>query len=433
MSDESKPDRDRDDPRGGGRSPEPAPAPEVAPPAATAPAIGRVERDGSAPQAPTRDGARRAEARVASRRERADGDEARRRAKRDGAARAEARRGSRAKRDRERRRKPRDGATEARVEAARRRRAARATAGDGAGATGPRAVSRRRPAATAGSRAGRRPRGADRRPPRAIATTIPRPRHDDPQIPDDVEAKQLDKVARVRAQDAEQGQRRLGRPPPRDGRAPDRRRSRARAQARPRGRHVVPAASASCARRSAITAYATGDFALALRELRTYRRITGRNDQLPLMVDSERGVGRPRPRARARPIRAARRARPSRCRSSSRSRCPARGSTSGQPEAALAELQIPQLDPERAFEYSPALFDAYATVLEELGRDDEAEQWWQRSDRADDRARAGRRSPRARTPSRSSRSPRRRRETTTSPTRRSSRHRLGGARGRRGG
>ncbi|TPX01009.1 hypothetical protein FJ656_29795 [Schumannella luteola] len=53
-----------------------------------------------------------------------------------------------------------------------------------------------------------------------------------------------------------------------------------------------------------------------------------------------------------------------------------------QPELALTELQIPQLDPERAFSYSPALFDAYATVLEELGRADEAEQWWQRSDRA---------------------------------------------------
>jgi hypothetical protein len=54
----------------------------------------------------------------------------------------------------------------------------------------------------------------------------------------------------------------------------------------------------------------------------------------------------------------------------------------GQPEAALTELQIPELDPERAFAWSPALFDAYATVLEELGHDEEAEQWWQRSDRA---------------------------------------------------
>jgi hypothetical protein len=35
-----------------------------------------------------------------------------------------------------------------------------------------------------------------------------------------------------------------------------------------------------------ITAYATGDFALALRELRTYRRISGSNEQIALMVDS---------------------------------------------------------------------------------------------------------------------------------------------------
>ncbi|WP_354002836.1 hypothetical protein [Microbacterium elymi] len=43
----------------------------------------------------------------------------------------------------------------------------------------------------------------------------------------------------------------------------------------------------------AITAYALGDYALALRELRTYRRLSGREDQIALMVDSERGVGRP--------------------------------------------------------------------------------------------------------------------------------------------
>ncbi|MEO6115411.1 MAG: hypothetical protein ABIP33_03415 [Pseudolysinimonas sp.] len=131
----------------------------------------------------------------------------------------------------------------------------------------------------------------------------------------------------------------------------------------------------------AITAYATGDFALALRELRTYRRLTGRNDQLPLMVDSERGVGRP---DRALEL----------GRSVPRDELDVPVQVelaiamSGarldlqQPEAALTELQIPQLDPERAFAWSPSLFDAYATVLEELGHDDEAEQWWQRSDRA---------------------------------------------------
>ena len=55
-----------------------------------------------------------------------------------------------------------------------------------------------------------------------------------------------------------------------------------------------------------------------------------------------------------------------------------------QVDAALVELQIPQLDPNTAFSYSPALFAAYATVLEELGRESEAEEWYERADKAAD-------------------------------------------------
>ena len=55
----------------------------------------------------------------------------------------------------------------------------------------------------------------------------------------------------------------------------------------------------------------------------------------------------------------------------------------GQPEAALAELEIPQLDPDRAFSYSADLFHAYAEVLEELGRDQEAARWRERAARAE--------------------------------------------------
>lgn len=131
----------------------------------------------------------------------------------------------------------------------------------------------------------------------------------------------------------------------------------------------------------AITAYASGDFALALRELRTYRRLSGREDQLPLMVDSERGVGRPE---RALEL----------GRSVPRSSLDTEVQVGlaiamsgarldlGQPEAALRELEIPQLDPDRAFAWSPALFDAYATVLEDLGRVEEAALWSSRSERA---------------------------------------------------
>jgi len=228
-------------------------------------------------------------------------------------------------------------------------------------------------------RSGRPPAGADRRPPRALDDDA-RPRHDDPPIPDEVEAKQLDKVARgelrtLSKDNADWVARHLvmaGRLIDEDTELAHKH---ALAAARRAGRIGVVRETV------AITAYATGDFALALRELRTYRRLTGRNDQLPLMVDSERGVGRPD-------------------RALELGRSVPRGELDvpvqvelaiamsgarldlGQPEAALTELQIPQLDPERAFAWSPALFDAYATVLEELGHDDEAEQWWQRSDRA---------------------------------------------------
>jgi len=228
-------------------------------------------------------------------------------------------------------------------------------------------------------RSGRPPSGGDRRPARASDDDA-RPRHDDPPIPDEVEAKQLDKVARgelrtLSKDNADWVARHLVMASRVIDDDPQLAHQHALAAGRRAGRIGVVRETV------AITAYATGDFALALRELRTYRRLTGRNDQLPLMVDSERGVGRPD-------------------RALELGRSVPRGELDvpvqvelaiamsgarldlGQPEAALSELQIPQLDPERAFAWSPALFDAYATVLEELGHDDEAEQWWQRSDRA---------------------------------------------------
>ncbi|MBB2976651.1 hypothetical protein FHX49_002230 [Microbacterium endophyticum] len=129
---------------------------------------------------------------------------------------------------------------------------------------------------------------------------------------------------------------------------------------------------------AAITAYAVGDFALALRELRTYRRISGRDDQIALMVDSERGVGKPdRALELGRSV--------DRSTLSTESRVELAIAMSGarldlgEPDRALQELEIPELDPDRAFEWSAGLFAARATVLEELGRDDEAAQWHARA------------------------------------------------------
>ncbi|WP_141692784.1 hypothetical protein [Leifsonia xyli] len=131
----------------------------------------------------------------------------------------------------------------------------------------------------------------------------------------------------------------------------------------------------------AITAYATGDFALALRELRTYRRITGSNDQLPLMVDSERGVGRP-DRALELGRSVDRATLPSDVQVSLAIAMSGARLDRAQPEAALAELEIPQLDPDRAFSWSPDLFHAYAEVLEELGRAEQAASWRGHAERA---------------------------------------------------
>jgi hypothetical protein len=209
-----------------------------------------------------------------------------------------------------------------------------------------------------------------------------RTRHDDPEIPEGVKPDELDRIARNELKTL------------------------AKDNAEGVAQHLVMAArlieddpalahrhALSAARRAgrigvvretlAITAYATGDFALALRELRTYRRITGRDDQLPMMVDSERGVGRPEKALEL-------------GRSVSRSKLPVPVQVElaiamsgarldlGQVDAALVELEIPQLDPTTAFSYSPALFESYASVLEELGRDEEAEEWYTRADAAAD-------------------------------------------------
>ncbi|WP_336633391.1 MULTISPECIES: hypothetical protein [unclassified Microbacterium] len=133
----------------------------------------------------------------------------------------------------------------------------------------------------------------------------------------------------------------------------------------------------------AITAYANGDFPLAVRELRTYRRISGRDDQIALLVDSERGVGRP---DRALEVgRAVDRASlPVDVRVELAIAMSGARLDLGENERALQELDIPELDPDRAFSWSPGLFAARAAVLEELGRTDEAAEWQRRADVAAD-------------------------------------------------
>ena len=131
----------------------------------------------------------------------------------------------------------------------------------------------------------------------------------------------------------------------------------------------------------AITAYRTGDFALALRELRTYRRLSGLEGHVALMVDCERGLGRPE-----KAIETALEADTSKLDTEQRVYLAIAVSGArldlGQTQQALFELEIPELNPKRAFSWSPELFGAYAAVLEDLGREDEAREWYRHADRA---------------------------------------------------
>ncbi|UBH05041.1 hypothetical protein K8P10_000552 [Leucobacter sp. Psy1] len=133
----------------------------------------------------------------------------------------------------------------------------------------------------------------------------------------------------------------------------------------------------------AVTAYRTGDYALALRELRTYRRLTGSNAHVALMIDCERGLGRPQKAietgAEADPRQLDREERVQVAIAMSGARLDL-----GQTQQALFELEIDELNPDRAYSWSPDLFAAYATVLEDLGRDAESKTWFQRAERAAD-------------------------------------------------
>jgi hypothetical protein len=205
-----------------------------------------------------------------------------------------------------------------------------------------------------------------------------RVRHDDPAIPEDITPRDLNAAARnelktLSKENADEVARHLAMAADLIDEDPVLAHQHALSASRRAGRIAVVRETL------AITAYATGDYALALRELRTYRRISGREDQIALMVDSERGVGRPE---RALEL----------GRSVDRSSLPPAVRVQlaiamsgarldlGETERALQELDIPELDPDRAFEWSPALFAARATVLEELGRDEEAAQWSRRAD-----------------------------------------------------
>jgi len=223
-------------------------------------------------------------------------------------------------------------------------------------------------------------RGGADRPDRAVREgeiRPVRPRHDDPVIPEEITPRDLNAAARnelktLSKENADQVARHLAMASQLIDEDPELAHQHALSASRRAGRIAVVRETL------AITAYAIGDYALALRELRTYRRISGRDDQIALMVDSERGIGRP-DRALETGRAVDRSTLPTAVRVELAIAMSGARLDLGEPERALVELDIPELDPDRAFEWSPALFAARATVLEELGRDEEAAQWRRRA------------------------------------------------------
>ena len=124
----------------------------------------------------------------------------------------------------------------------------------------------------------------------------------------------------------------------------------------------------------ALTAYAAGEYADALREFRTYRRMTGDDTHVAAQVDSERALGRPAKALQlAAEIDTARLDRAARVElamvvSGIRE-------DAGDLQGAHDALQIPELDRRRGYPFSPRLFQRQADVLLLLGRADEARLW----------------------------------------------------------
>ncbi len=134
---------------------------------------------------------------------------------------------------------------------------------------------------------------------------------------------------------------------------------------------------------SGIMAYKSGRWAEALTELQAGRRMTGRNDYLPLMADSERGLGR---LDRALDL----------VHSTEAKRLPRASQIElrivesgirrdqGLADAAVLSLQVPELTDGKQRPWSARLFYAYGEALLAVGRTDAAREAFSRAVVADE-------------------------------------------------
>jgi tetratricopeptide (TPR) repeat protein len=133
---------------------------------------------------------------------------------------------------------------------------------------------------------------------------------------------------------------------------------------------------------SGIAAYRTGRWAEALSELRAARRMTGQDDYLPLMADSERALGRlDRALALVREAYASQLDRATQI----ELRIVESGirRDQGLADAAVVALQVPELASGRLRPWSARLYYAYGDALLAAGRSDEARDAFARAAEAD--------------------------------------------------
>ncbi|WP_227015360.1 MULTISPECIES: tetratricopeptide repeat protein [Nocardiopsis] len=133
---------------------------------------------------------------------------------------------------------------------------------------------------------------------------------------------------------------------------------------------------------SGVAAYTVGKWQEALSDLRAARRMSGRDNFLAIMADCERGLGRPE---RALEIADDPAAKDLDVADRIELRIVASGARRdmGDAKAALAELRVPELKERRARPWIARLFYAYADVLEELGREDDAREYFSRASAVD--------------------------------------------------
>ena len=220
-------------------------------------------------------------------------------------------------------------------------------------------------------------RGGDRVPDGDAAAH--RPWEDRPRLPDTITAQQLDPESRAQLQSL-----------PNDladtvarflvaaGTAGDPERSYDYAQAARR----LAARVGVVREASGIAAYQTGRWAEALSELRAARRLTGRDDYLPVMADCERALGRlDRALALIREAGASTLDRATQI----ELRIVESGirRDQGLAEAAVIALQVPELTGGRLRPWSARLFYAYADALLAAARTEEAREAFARAVAAD--------------------------------------------------